>query len=72
MELSQGIKAAVAAVNKVEELPVDQRKDFLEMLGHAATKYMRAYGGVEYTRGWLQAAMDELDGPAPFELRKPQ
>lgn len=72
MEVSEGVLRATEAVNAVMELPPDQRQDYLEMLGHAATKYMRALGGDDYVRGWLQAAMDELSGPAPFVLRKPQ
>lgn len=63
---------AMASVQKVMELPKAQRRDYLEMLGHVATKYMRAIGGDDYVRGWLDAARAELDQPPIFVLRKPQ
>lgn len=63
---------AMAAVGRAMELPPDQRRDYLEMLGHVATKYMRSIGGDEYVRGWLEAALAELDYPATVVLRKPQ
>ena len=44
MSTSDGFKAALKAVNDSMNLPPDQRRDYLEMLGHAATKYMRAIG----------------------------
>ena len=66
------VNEAMTAVQKVMELPPDQRRDYLEMLGHVATKYMRAIGGDDYVRGWLDAARAELDQPPMFVLRKPQ
>jgi len=72
MALSDGMRAAVKAVNEGMNLPADQRRDYLEMLGHAATKYMRAIGGDEYVRGWLEAALAELDHPPMVELMKLQ
>lgn len=71
VEVSDGMAKAIEAVNAVMELPKDQRKDYLEMLGHVATKYMRLLEGEEFTRGWLSAALAELDGPPPFVLREP-
>lgn len=65
-------KLAMAAVQQGMELPDDQRRDYLEMLGHIATKYMRATGGDEYVRGWLSAALAELDQPPMIALRKTQ
>lgn len=62
----------MSALERVHELPADQRRDYLEMLGQAATKYMRAFGGDDYVRGWLEAALAELDQPPMFELRRPQ
>ena len=69
---SDGTTEAIAAVAHVMELREDQRRDYLEMLGHVATKYMRAIGGDDYVRGWLEAAIAELDHPPLFELRRPQ
>ena len=63
---------AMEAVSRVMELPKEQRRDYLEMLGHVATKYMRSIGGDEYVRGWLEAAIAELQHPSAFVLRKPQ
>lgn len=37
-----------------------------------AIETVRAIIGEEYTRGWLDAALAELDGPPIIELRKPQ
>lgn len=68
----EAAKLALAAVEKVMELPPAQRRDYLEMLGHASTKFMRMLNGTEYTRGWLEAALAELDQPPLFTLRKPQ
>lgn len=66
------MREAMGAVQRVMELPIDQRRDYLECLGHVATKYMRAIGGDDYVRGWLDAALAELDQPPLFVLRKPQ
>ncbi len=71
VEITQGMREAMQAVSRVMELPPDQRQDYLEMLGHTATKYMRAHGGDDYVRGWLEAAISELDGPPMIELREP-
>lgn len=65
-------RAAMEAVQRVMELPADQRRDYLEMLGHVATKYMRAIGGEDYVRGWLDAARAELDQPPMSTLRRMQ
>jgi hypothetical protein len=72
MGVSEGVKAAVKAVNDGMNLPADQRRDYYEMLGHAATKYMRAIGGDDYIRGYLEAALAELDHPPIVELVKMQ
>ena len=69
---SDGTTEAAAAVAHVMELREDQRQDYLEMLGHAATIYMRLLGGDDYVRGWLEAAISELDHPPLFELSRPQ
>ncbi len=64
--------AAAEAVNAVETLPPDQKRDYLEMLGAVSVHYMRAMFGDEYTRGWLEHALSDLDGPPLLTLRKPQ
>lgn len=69
---SDATTAAMDAVQRVMQLPPEQRRDYLEMLGHVATKYMRAIGGDDYVRGWLDAAVAELDQPPMLVLRKPQ
>lgn len=69
-DLDQATKAAMDAVGKVHTLPAEQQRDYLEMLGHVSTKFMRAIGGDDYVRGWLEAALSELDRPAAFDLRK--
>jgi hypothetical protein len=51
-------------------LPADQQRDYLEMLGHVSTTFMRAIGGDDYVRGWLESALSDLDRPAAFTLRK--
>jgi hypothetical protein len=71
-EVTDGMKAAMAALDRVMELPEDQRRDYLEMLGHAATIYMRLIGGEDYVRGWLNAALADLDKPPTITLRRPQ
>lgn len=65
-------REAMAAASRAIDLPLHQRRDYLEMLGHISTKYMRAIGGDDYLRGWLEAVLKELDSPPMFELRKPQ
>jgi len=62
---------AIAAVEKVMELPVGARINYLEMLGCSAIHYMRALHGDEYTRGWLDSAIADLDRPPMLVLRKP-
>jgi hypothetical protein len=65
-----GVDKAIKVVGEVMELPADQHIDYLEMLALAATKYMRLLGGEEYTRGWLTAALADLDNPLQFVLKK--
>ena len=71
-EVTDGMKAAMAALDRVMELPEDQHRDYLEMLGYAATVYMRLIGGEDYVRGWLNAALADLDKPPTITLRRPQ
>jgi hypothetical protein len=71
-DLDPGLKEAIAAVQAAATMPPDMARNYLEMLGHAATKYMRAMFGEEYTRGWLDSAIAELNQPPMFKLRKPQ
>ena len=72
MKLDKGVKEAIEAVQASATMPQEMARNYLEMLGHAATKYMRAKFGDEYTRGWLESALAELDRPRMFELRKAQ
>lgn len=62
-EVSEGFKKAIRAVNEVAELPDDQKRDYLEMLGHSAVIFMRMTFGDDYARGWLHAALADLDNP---------
>lgn len=71
-EHEPGIREAIAAVQAAYSMPPEMARNYLEMLGHVATKFMRAKFGTEYTRGWLDSALAELDQPPMFELRKPQ
>lgn len=70
-DLEPGFREAIEAVSAVNTMPQNARRNYLEMLGHVATKYMRAMYGEEYTRGWLDSAIAELDQPPMFTLRKP-
>jgi hypothetical protein len=72
MKLDDGVREAVEAIQVSATMPPEMARNYLEMLGHAATKIMRAKFGVEYTRGYLEAALAELDQPPMIELRKPQ
>ena len=72
MKLEPGVREAVEAIQVSTTMPPDMARNYLEMLGHAATKIMRAQFGVDYTRGYLEAALSELDQPPMIELRKPQ
>lgn len=71
-ELDAGMREAMEAVQAAATMPPEMARNYLEMLGHVATKFMRAKFGAEYTRGWLESALAELDQPPMFELRKPQ
>lgn len=64
----RGMKAAIDAVAKVNQLPEEVRKDYLEGLGCVAIHYMRAMQGDEYTRGWMEHALSDLDRPPLFAL----
>lgn len=72
MTLEQGIADAVKAVNESAHMPPETARNYLEMLGSAAIHCMRAKFGEEYTRGWLEHALSDLDRPPMVELRKPQ
>ena len=69
-DVDYATQAAIDAVGKAHSMPADQRREYLEMLGHVSVKYMRAIGGDDYVRGWLDAALAELDHPSIFDLRK--
>ncbi|MET0331303.1 MAG: hypothetical protein ABW154_07725 [Dyella sp.] len=69
--LEPGVAEAVTAIQAVTHMPPQMARNYLEMLGHAATKFMRAKFGEEYTRGYLEAALAELDQPPMLTLRKP-
>lgn len=64
--------AAIEAAGKAATMPESDAREYLEMLGCAAVHFMRAKFGSEYTRGWLEHALSDLDRPALVELRKPQ
>lgn len=66
-----GWAEAIAAVQRVMDLPPEARSNYLEMLGHVAVHYMRAMNGVEYTRGWLDSCIGDLDKPSIFTVRRP-
>lgn len=71
IELDPGVKEALQAVEACVHMPPQMARNYLEMLGHAATKYMRAKFGDEYLRGWLDSALAELDQPPMIVLRRP-
>lgn len=71
-DLEPGIAEAVKAVNECAYMPPQTARNYLEMLGGAAIHFMRAKFGDDYTRGWLEHALSDLDRPPLFELRKPQ
>ena len=70
-KMEPGYQEAIETVRAHLNMPLEARRNYLEMLGHVATKYMRAQFGEEYTRGWLESALAELDQPPLFTLRKP-
>jgi hypothetical protein len=70
--LDAGMREAIEAVQAAATMPEEMARNYLEMLGHVATKFMRAKFGDDYVRGWLESAIAELDTPPMIELRKPQ
>jgi hypothetical protein len=70
--LDAGFREAIEAVQAVATMPPEMARNYIEMLGHAATIFMRAEFGKEYTRGWLDSALAELNKPPMFELIKRQ
>ena len=57
----RGMRAAMDAVTKVRDLPAEVQKDYLEAIGCVAIHYMRAMGGDDYARGWMEHALSDLD-----------
>lgn len=71
-KISQAVVlAADKTVSGAQDFTGQDRIDYLEMLGCAAIHVMRLYAGDDYTRGWLEHALSDLDKPAMFELRRP-
>ena len=64
----RGMRAAMDAVTKVRDLPAEVQKDYLEALGCVAIHYMRAMGGDDYARGWMEHALSDLDRPPLLQL----
>lgn len=61
---SDAVKAAMSAVQAADQFKTKKaRTDYLEMLGCAAIHHMRAVGGDDYARGWLEHALSDLDRP---------
>lgn len=69
-QLAPGEKEAFEAVQVSAHMPPDMARNYLEMLGCAAMHFMRAKFGAEYTRGWLESAIADLDQPPLVELRR--
>jgi len=65
-------RAAIDAVQKSMSMPESDRRDYLEMLGCVAIHFMRATDGDEYTRGWLEHALSDLDRPPILQLETMQ
>lgn len=68
--VSAGMQRAVQVIGEAGAMPQDMARDFLEGCGCAAVHYVRAAFGDEYTRGWLEHALSDLDGPPLLTLRK--
>jgi hypothetical protein len=69
---SDAEKAAVEAVLRSKEMAPEAKREYLEMLGCAAIHFMRATSGDEYTRGWLDHALSDLDRPPLVEIGRTQ
>lgn len=70
--IPDGCAEAVKAIEAATHMPSEMATNYLQMLGHAATKFMRAMFGDDYVRGYLEAALAELDQPPMVKLRKKQ
>jgi hypothetical protein len=67
---SKGMQRAAQVVAEAGTMPPDMARDFLEGCGCVAIHYMRAAFGDDYTRGWLEHALSDLDRPPLLVIRK--
>lgn len=69
-DLKEGSAIAVKELlERILQMPVDQRIDFLEMLVCAGIHFMRGGSGDEYVRGYLEHALSDLEKAPMFTLR---
>ena len=74
LDCDQGLvtRMALDAVQKAEGLTPANRQAYLEALAGVGIHAMRAVFGDDYARGWLDAAIADLDRPPLMHVRKPQ
>jgi len=70
--MDEAMNRAMTAVGEAATMQPEMARDYIEALACVGIHFMRAKFGDEYTRGWLDHALSDLDKPPLMTLRKTQ